>query len=176
MYTVLDIVFLAFFSGVSSFNQFIHELSLDSDVSSQEYLSGEEEGEEEEEEEEEEEDDGDEYEEYPKTTLSRRSRVPRAAFADYGRHQTDWILIPLQFLMGLPFRLFQLVYSGVSKTRSISGCQHPSQPHSPNGVQSLKDQIIHRATDRRRGVIEVEQKFLSLLLYVVFLTVYVCFS
>lgn len=171
MYTVLDIVFLAFFSGVSSFNQFIHELSLDSDVSSQEYLSGEE-GEEEE--------DGDEYEEYPKTTLSRSSRVPRAAFADYGRHQTDWILIPLQFLtqflMGLPFRLFQLVYSGVSKTRSISGCQHPSQPHSPNGVQSLKDQIIHRATDRRRGVIEVEQKFLSLLLYVVFLTVYVCFS
>ncbi|XP_017442614.1 uncharacterized protein LOC108347709 isoform X2 [Vigna angularis] len=134
-------------NGVSSFNQFIHELSLDSDVSSQEYLSGEEEGEEEEE-------DGDEYEEYPKTTLSGSSRVPRATFADYGRQQTDWILIPLQFLMGLPFRLFQLVYSRVSKPRSISGCQHPSQPHSPNGVQSLKDQIIHRATDRRRGVIE----------------------
>ncbi|KAG2411029.1 Triacylglycerol lipase [Vigna angularis] len=81
-------------------------------------------------------------------------KVPRATFADYGRQQTDWILIPLQFLMGLPFRLFQLVYSRVSKPRSISGCQHPSQPHSPNGVQSLKDQIIHRATDRRRGVIE----------------------
>ncbi|XP_022639919.1 lipase 3 isoform X2 [Vigna radiata var. radiata] len=132
-------------------------------MENQEYLSGEE-GEEEE--------DSDEYEEYPKTTLSRSSRVPRAAFADYGRHQTDWILIPLQFLtqflMGLPFRLFQLVYSGVSKTRSISGCQHPSQPHSPNGVQSLKDQIIHRATDRRRGVIEDLHLAMEIFIEVVF--------
>ncbi|ESW32353.1 hypothetical protein PHAVU_002G315000 [Phaseolus vulgaris] len=135
-------------NGASSFNQFIHELSVDSDVSSLEYSSGEEE------EDDEEEEDSDEYEEYPQSPLSQSSRASEATFTDYGRHQTDWILVPIQFLLGLPFRLFQLVYSGLSKPRAISVCQHHSQQHAPNRVQSLKDQIIHRATDRRRGVIE----------------------
>ncbi|CAJ1936925.1 unnamed protein product [Sphenostylis stenocarpa] len=133
-------------NGVSSFNQFIHELSVDSDLSSLEYSSGEEA--------EEYEEDRDEYEEYPQPPSSQSSGASGTTFTNYGGHQTGWILVSIRFLLGIPFRLFQLVFSGVSKRRVISGYQHPSQPHSPNRVPSLKDQIIHRATDKRRGVIE----------------------
>ena len=81
-------------NGVSSFNHFIHELSVDSDTSP-DYSS--------------EEEDSDRYE-YPASPASHCSRASEA----YNRHQMDW---------------FQR-------------------------MQSLKDQIIHRATDRRRGVVE----------------------
>ena len=145
---------------MSSFNQFIHELSVDSDVSSLEYSSGEE--------------DSDGYES-PESPSSQSSRASRASFSNYGWHQMDWmqcilrwIVVPVKFLLGIPFRLFQLAYSGVSKALSTSGNQQPSQVHSHNRVQSLKDQIIHRTTDRRRGVIEVVQQFLSIFIYIVF--------
>lgn len=140
---------------MSSFNEFIHELAVDSDVSSLEYSSGEE--------------DDDAYE-YPESPSSESSRASRVSFTDYGRHQMDWIqcillwiLVPVKFLLGIPFGLFQLVYSGVSKPLSISGNEHSSQSHSYARMQSIKDQIIHRTTDRRRGVVEVVQQFLSLL-------------
>ncbi|XP_057735080.1 uncharacterized protein LOC130950565 isoform X2 [Arachis stenosperma] len=81
-------------NGVSSFNHFIHELSVDSDTSP-DYSS--------------EEEDSDRYE-YPPSPASHCSRASEA----YNRHQMDW---------------FQR-------------------------MQSLKEQIIHRATDRRRGVVE----------------------
>lgn len=139
--------FFHFSSGVSSFNHFIHELSVDSDVSSLEYSSAE--------------DSDDGYEEYPESPSSQSSRASRA----------NWILVPIHLLLGIPFRLFQLAYSGsgVSKpSLAISANQHPSQSHFPNKVQSLKDQIIHRTTDRRRGIIEVVQLFSSLLICVVF--------
>lgn len=139
--------FFHFSRGVSSFNHFIHELSVDSDVSSLEYSSAE--------------DSDDGYEEYPESPSSQSSRASRA----------NWILVPIHLLLGIPFRLFQLAYSGsgVSKPPlAISANQHPSQSHFPNKVQSLKDQIIHRTTDRRRGIIEVVQLFLSLLFSVVF--------
>ncbi|KAG5041690.1 hypothetical protein AAZX31_05G217500 [Glycine max] len=118
--------------GVSSFNHFIHELSVDSDVSSLEYSSAE--------------DSDDGYEEYPESPSSQCSRASKP----------NWILAPIHFLLGIPFRLFQLAYSGsgLSEPPVISGNEHPSQPHFPNRVQSLKDQIIHRTTDRRRGIIE----------------------
>ncbi|XP_057422297.1 uncharacterized protein LOC130716117 isoform X2 [Lotus japonicus] len=133
-------------NGVSSFNHFIHELAVDSDTSSLEYSSGEEDM------------DGCEYLSSPS---SQGSRASRDSFADYGRRQVDWIQyillwiwVPIKFLLGIPFYLFQLVCSGVSRPISISGNQNSSQEHSNNRVQSLKDQIIHRATDRRRGIIE----------------------
>ena len=139
--------FFHFSSGVSSFNHFIHELSVDSDVSSLEYSSAE--------------DSDDGYEEYPESPSSQCSRASKP----------NWILAPIHFLLGIPFRLFQLAYSGsgLSEPPVISGNEHPSQPHFPNRVQSLKDQIIHRTTDRRRGIIEVVQLFLSLLFLVVLL-------
>lgn len=150
-------------SGVSSFNQFIHELAVDSDVSSVEYSSGEEYDE----------DDDDDGYDYPETPSSAGSRASsRASFTNYSRNHVDWIqyillwiLVSVKFLLGIPFRLFQLVYSGLSKPRSISENQHAAaQSHLHAKVQSLKDQIIHRTTDRRRGIIEVVKLFLSLLI------------
>lgn len=146
-------------SGVSSFNQFIHELSVDSDVESLDYLSGEE-------------DDDDGYDDYyPETPSSVSSRASsRASFNGYSRHRMDWIryillwiLITGKFVLGIPFRLFKLVYDGMSKPRSVSENQQSAQSHLHARVQTLKDQIIHRTTDRRRGIIEVVGPFLSLL-------------
>ncbi|KAK7398929.1 hypothetical protein VNO78_10103 [Psophocarpus tetragonolobus] len=120
-------------NGVSSFNH----LSLDSDASSLESSSGEE--------------DSDQHPESPS---------PQSSVTHYGTFHRIllWILVPIHFLLRIPFRLFQLPYSGsgVSKPPAISrtGNLHPPQYHSSNTVQSLKDQIIHRATDRRRGIIE----------------------
>jgi len=150
-------------SGVSSFNQFIHELAVDSDVSSVEYSSGEEYDE----------DDDDDGYDYPETPSSVGSRASsRASFTNYSRNHVDWIqyillwiLVSVKFLLGIPFHLFQLAYSGLSKPRSISENQHSgAQSHLHARVQSLKDQIIHRTTDRRRGIIEVVKLFLSLLI------------
>lgn len=153
----LILICLPYFpSGVSSFNQFIHELAVDSDVSSLEYLSGDE--------------DVDGYD-YPGTPSSASSRTSRASFTDNSRHHIDWIqyillwiLVPVKFLLGIPLRLCRLAYSVVSKPRSASGNQHSAHSHLHARVQSLKDQIIHRTTDRRRGIIEVVELFLSLLI------------
>ncbi|CAL0312456.1 unnamed protein product [Lupinus luteus] len=76
--------------GVSSFNQFIHELSVDSDTSSLEYSSGEE----------------DIY--GCESPQSQSSRASRASFSNYDRHHMDWIQ---QFSRdcNLCFHLFYLV-------------------------------------------------------------------
>lgn len=134
-------------NGVSSFNQFIHELSVDSDTSSPEYSS--------------EEEDSDRYDCPPSPAASHSSRTSGANFAKYNRRQMDWIqyilfwiLFPVKLLLGIPLHLFQLVYYGVSKALSLPGNQRPSRLHSHMRVHSLKDHIIHRTTDRRRGVVE----------------------
>ncbi|KAI4347158.1 hypothetical protein L6164_007997 [Bauhinia variegata] len=133
-------------NGVSSFNHFIHELSVDSDASSLEYSSGEEDS------------DGCEY---PTTPSSQSSRVSEASFTNHDRHCMGWIhyillwiLSPIKFLLGIPLYVFQLAYSRRSSVPSISGDQHSTRLHPPKRVQSLKDNIIHRTTDRRRGLIE----------------------
>lgn len=152
---------------MSSFNQFIHELAMDSDVSSLEYSSGEE--------------DADDYD-YPDTPSSASSRASRASSTNYGRRQVDWnwvqyillwISVPVKFLLAIPFHLFQLVYSMVSKPLSVRGNQRSAQSHSHARVQSLKDQIIHQTTDRRRGIVEVVKLFISLLSCVVFLYLFI---
>ncbi|OIW10041.1 hypothetical protein TanjilG_32781 [Lupinus angustifolius] len=127
-------------NGVSSFNQFIHELSVDSDTSSLEYSSGEEDIE---------------------SPQSQSSRASRASFSNYDRHHMDWIhyillwiLVPIKFLFGIPPFLFHLASSWLSKTLSVSVNQHPSQVHSHTTMQTLKDHIMHCTTDRRHGVIE----------------------
>ncbi|XP_027358019.1 uncharacterized protein LOC113867146 isoform X2 [Abrus precatorius] len=137
-------------NGVSSFNQFIHELSVDSDNSSPEYSSGEE--------------DTDTYTdeyEYPPSPAPQSSRTAEGGFTKYSRHKMDWIqyillwiLFPVKLLLRIPFLLFHLAYSRVSKAMSTSGNKRPSHLHAHKRMQSLKDHIIHRATDRRRGVVE----------------------
>lgn len=133
-------------SGVSSFNHFVHELSVDSDTSSIDNSSGEE-------------DSDDDI--YPLSPLSQSSRASRASsFKKHDRHQTGWIayiflwiLFPIKFLLGIPFHLYRLSYLG-SKSSSNPGSDH-SNLRSFRRVQTLKDHIVHRTTDRRRGVVEV---------------------
>ncbi|CAK8534177.1 unnamed protein product [Lathyrus sativus] len=134
-------------NGASSFNQFIHELSMDSDNSSLEYSSS---GEE----------DSDRYE-CPPSPASHSSRASEAAFARNSRHQMNWIqyillwiLLPVKFLLRIPFRLLHLAYFVVLKALHISREKRPSHLHAYRRVQSIKDQFIHRATDRRRGIVE----------------------
>ncbi|MED6218697.1 hypothetical protein PIB30_028783 [Stylosanthes scabra] len=127
--------------GVSSFNQYIHELSVDSDTSP-DYSS--------------EEEDNDRYE-YPPSPASHTSR----ASEPFNRVQMDWfhyillwILLPFKLLLAIPLRLFQLFYYAVLKALHIPSNHRPSRLHAHKRMLSLKDQIIHRATDRRRGVVE----------------------
>ncbi|KAH8491754.1 hypothetical protein H0E87_021381, partial [Populus deltoides] len=132
-------------NGVSSFNKFIHELPMDSDTSSMDYSSTEEDG------------DG----MYPPTPSSQCSRMSRASTFSRNRgHSTgwtiflfSWILFPLRFLLGIPIRFCRLFYIRRS-TASPRGSHHNSPLHTVNKIHSLRDHVIHRTTDRRRGVIE----------------------
>lgn len=129
-------------SGVSSFNQLIHDLSVDSDTSSVEYSSGEE-------------DDG--YSS-PATPRSQSSQVSWASSVkEYDNHWTvigymfSWISFPFKFLLGFPFWLCRLIFFRESRSQQA---QRPPHLHSPRKLPSLRDHFVHRATDRRRGVIE----------------------
>ncbi|XP_059453172.1 uncharacterized protein LOC132183776 [Corylus avellana] len=132
-------------NGVSSFNQFIHELSMDSDTSSVDYSSAEEDS---------------DLNIYPASPSSQSSRVSgSSASTKYDKHRTGWIrciffwiLLPAKFLLGIPVRLCHFVYNKGSKAPAISGSHR--RLHPIKRVRTLKDQIVHFTTDRRRGVIE----------------------
>ncbi|KAJ6359068.1 hypothetical protein OIU76_000724, partial [Salix suchowensis] len=132
-------------NGVSSFNKFIHELPMDSDTSSVDYSSAEEDG------------DG----MYPPTPSSQCSRMSRSStFSKNYGHSTgwtifffSWILFPLRFLLGVPIRFCRLFYIRRS-TASPRGSHQNSPLHGIKKIHSLRDHVIHRTTDRRRGVIE----------------------
>uniref|UniRef100_A0A5B6YR46 Partial AB-hydrolase lipase domain-containing protein n=2 Tax=Davidia involucrata TaxID=16924 RepID=A0A5B6YR46_DAVIN len=135
-------------NGVSSFNQFIHELSVDSDTSSSvDYSSGEEDT------------DGSIH---PASPLSQSSRVSRtSSFPKYDRRWTrffrcifSWILFPAKFLLEIPFRLYRTSYYRGSEAPTTTGSPRPSRLHSIKRAHILKDHVVQRATDRRRGVIE----------------------
>ena len=136
-------------SGVSSFNQFIHEFSVDSDTSSNvEYSFGDEDG------------NGNIH---PASPLSQSYRFSRASsFSKFDRHRThwircifSWILFPVKFLLGFPLYLFRTSFSRRSTIPAKTERFQPSPLHSTKRVHSLKDHFIQRTTDRRRGVIEV---------------------
>ncbi|XP_062116967.1 uncharacterized protein LOC133830881 isoform X2 [Humulus lupulus] len=131
--------------GVSSFNHFIHELSVDSDTSSIDASSGEE-----------------DYDDIcPASPFSQSSRASRSSsFSRHDRRRTGWIayifqwlLFPIKFLLGIPFHVYRLSYGG-SKSSSTLGSDQFSNLHSFKRVQTLKDHIVHRTTDKRRGVVE----------------------
>jgi hypothetical protein len=130
-------------SGVSSFNEFIHELSFDaSDAeSSSEYSTyGEEEY-------------GDPL--APSSPLSTSSRISRtSSFSKYDRrlvrfvrYVLSWMLWPITLLLWSPLVLLQLFRErqGRSGTSSAVGRK----------TLLVKEHVVQRATDRRRGVIEV---------------------
>ncbi|KAL5722220.1 hypothetical protein ACHQM5_005766 [Ranunculus cassubicifolius] len=135
-------------NGVSSFNEFIHELSVDSDTSSIECTS-----------------DDEYYDEdsSPSTPQSHDSHILRAnSFSRYDRNQTRWIryiffwiLWPVRFFWGIPFWILGSSRIRWSTTPGTSGVPQQSHPHSPKKkFHIFKDHIVHRTTDRRRGVVE----------------------
>ncbi|XVE64077.1 hypothetical protein DITRI_Ditri07aG0072300 [Diplodiscus trichospermus] len=133
-------------NGVSSFNQFIHELSVDSDTSSIDYSSRE--------------DNLDGI--FPALASSYGSRISRTStrfnqnwhWTDWMAYIFSWILLPARFLLGIPFLLFRLFNIRKSRSSSDPGSPRPMHFHSFRKAQSSKDHVVHHTTDRRRGVIE----------------------
>ncbi|CAI9113626.1 OLC1v1014261C1 [Oldenlandia corymbosa var. corymbosa] len=134
-------------NGASSFNQLIHDLSVDSDTSSSQDNSSDEEYSE---------------EHVPGSPLSQTSRVSRSpSFTKRDRRHTSWIrcifmwlLLPLKLLFRIPFYLCNLTSCWISNPPTAPRSPRPSYLHSPRRRQSLKDHFVQRATDQRRGVVE----------------------
>ena len=134
-------------NGVSSFNHFVHELSVDSDTSSSDYSSG---------------DDNDGA--LPASpSSSQSSRLSWAsASANPETHWTEWITFLLWWLI-FPFRILIWIPQYFLRLFSKRSARAPSSPRrnqrSPrprvSKTMSSKDHDVpNRATDRRRGVIE----------------------
>lgn len=136
-------------NGVSSFNQFIHEHSIDSDTSSSsvDYSSEEE----------------DEYTDEticPPSPLSQSSRVSRARslsrrnrhWIHWFRYIISWLLFPIKFMLGLPLFIYAL--SRGSRASRTSESFQSSHVQARKRLHTLRDQVIQSATDRRRGVVE----------------------
>lgn len=140
-------------NGVSSFNQFVHELSVESDsASSVDYSSGEDV-------------DGDEYDDdddyiSPASPSSQSSRYSRAS--SYSKRKKNWtrriycivmwLLLPARLMLGIPYYLYSMLSSkDMQEPASSDGSLQTSQVHA--GRKGL-DHFVQRATDRRRGVIE----------------------
>lgn len=122
---------------------------MDSDTSSLDYSSAEEDG---------------DPNLYLSSPSSQGSGVSGAStFSKYDTHWMGWIrciffwiLLPAKWLLGIPVYLFRNIYNGGSTAPAISGSHQPSDLRRVKRVQTLRrDHIVHRTTDRRRGVIEV---------------------
>ncbi|KAG2242975.1 hypothetical protein Bca52824_095194 [Brassica carinata] len=133
-------------NGVSSFNRFIHELSLDSDTSILEYSSLEDD--------EEEDSDGIST---PPSPLSQTSLRSWASLPEYYEsHWTDWItfivwlvLLPARILLWVPFYLLRLFCRQDSPMSPRRRYRRSSRP-----IPGKEHHVPIRTTDRRRGVIE----------------------
>ncbi|KAA8541178.1 hypothetical protein F0562_025215 [Nyssa sinensis] len=131
-------------NGVSSFNEFIYELSVDSDTSSSVNYSSDSDG-------------GIQL----ASPLSQSSRVSRASsFTKYDkgwmcliRCVFSWILFPAKFLLEILFRLCHKSYYRGSEAPTTPGSLQLSHLHSIKKARLLKDHV-QCATDRRRGIIE----------------------
>ncbi|XP_052167179.1 uncharacterized protein LOC127784037 [Oryza glaberrima] len=136
-------------SGVSSFNEFIHELSVDSDGESvTDSIPGD-----------------DENEDFicPSSPLSQSSRLSHtSSFSRRDRrlrrpirYAISWILWPVRFLVSLLVILFNAIKFRIMQTSN----KPPESPHISRNFRSrrglhIKDQVLQRTTDRRRGVVE----------------------
>ncbi|CAN6938458.1 unnamed protein product [Brassica oleracea] len=132
-------------NGVSSFNHFIHELSVDSDTSSLDYSSGEEDS------------DGPP----PASPSSQCSRLSWASVSAKSEgHWSEWItfilwwlILPLRILLWVPQYFLRLFFKRSSRTpASPRRSQH--RPRFSKTNSSKYHDVPNRATDRRRGVVE----------------------
>ncbi|XP_034595153.1 uncharacterized protein [Setaria viridis] len=136
-------------SGVSSFNEFIHELSADSDTESvADSITGD-----------------DENEEFvcPPSPLSQSSRLSRASsfgrrdrrLRRHIRYAVSWILWPLRFFISLLLVLFSAIKFRIIRSSSKSAeTPHYSRSSPAKRSFHIRDQFLQRTTDRRRGVFE----------------------
>ncbi|KAI4302572.1 hypothetical protein MLD38_038300 [Melastoma candidum] len=147
--------------GVSSFNEFIHDLSIDlDDSSSLDYSSAE--------------DDLDE--DTCHSPSSQGSRMSRASsYSRNRRHKTtwtaliiSWLLIPVKLLLALLSYLFFFPFTRKQGPTAKSKAQMSPHVNSLKKIQTLRDQFIQRATDRRRGVIEDIQLGLEIFIEAIF--------
>ncbi|CAA7032468.1 unnamed protein product [Microthlaspi erraticum] len=145
-------------NGVSSFNQFIHELSVDSDTSSLEYSS---------------EEDSNGMSTPPSSPLSQGSLRAWATLpANYESHWTEWVtsilwlvLIPSRVLLWVLLSLFGRQNSPTSpRTRY----KHSSRPYFSKLIPGKGHHVPNRTTDRRRGVIEDLQVNIEIYIETVF--------
>lgn len=137
-------------SGVSSFNEFIHELSVDSDAESvADSVTGD-----------------DDHEEFvcPPSPLSQSSRLSHASsfgrrdrrLRRHIRYAVSWILWPLRFFLSLIFILFNAIkFRMVRSTAKGAETPHLSRTGLAKKSFHIRDQFLQRTTDRRRGVFEV---------------------
>ena len=147
-------------SGVSSFNQFIHELSVDSDTESvADSITGD--------------DDNEEFV-CPPSPLSQSSRLSHASsFSRRDRrlrrhiiYAVSWILWPLKFFISLLLILFNAIKYRIVRS-SAKSAESPHLSRNSPGKRSfhIRDQFLQRTTDRRRGVFEVVFEFLVVSLF-----------
>ncbi|XP_072968894.1 uncharacterized protein [Typha angustifolia] len=149
-------------NGVSSFNKFIHELSVDSDVSSSTDSTSEE--------------DNEEYT-YPASPMSQSSRLSHtSSFTRYDRRVTrfirrllSWFLWTATILLWLPLTLFQSARFQREQTVSIYNPENHqlSGPHLTVKSVHVKDHV-QCTTDRRRGVFEDLQLAIEIFIESVF--------
>ncbi|CAL4963421.1 unnamed protein product [Urochloa decumbens] len=136
-------------SGVSSFNEFIHELSVDSDTESvADSITGD--------------DDNEEFV-CPPSPLSQSSRLSRASsfgrrdrrLRRHIRYAVSWILWPLRLLISLLLILFNAIKFRIVRS-SAKSAETPHHSRSSPAKRSfhIRDQFLQRTTDRRRGVFE----------------------
>ena len=147
-------------SGVSSFNEFIHELSVDSDTESvADSITGD--------------DDNEEFV-CPPSPLSQSSRLSHASsFSRRDRrlrrhiiYAVSWILWPLRFFISLLLILFNAIkYRIVRSSAKSAESPHLSRNSPAKRSFHIRDQFLQRTTDRRRGVFEVVFEFLFVSLF-----------
>ncbi|XP_076892756.1 uncharacterized protein LOC143544559 [Bidens hawaiensis] len=133
--------------GVSSFNSFVHELSVDLDTISSriEHPS-----------EADMEDDDDAY--VPSTPLTPNIILSRAtSFAKRERKRRHWmvsvimfLLIPARLMFGIPFYFCKRIFNKGARSHTVN---HRAVS-SANATKKALDHVVQRATDRRRGIIE----------------------
>uniref|UniRef100_UPI001CB939F3 gastric triacylglycerol lipase-like n=1 Tax=Erigeron canadensis TaxID=72917 RepID=UPI001CB939F3 len=133
-------------SGVSSFNSFVHDLSVNYDsTSGLEYSSG---------------DDIDDYDNAyicPATPITPAFRFTRApSFKLERNRRRHWIisiimflLLPARIILGIPFYILKKIFD-----RGITARTTTHKRVRTSQTKKALDHVVQRTTDRRRGIIE----------------------
>ncbi|CAN1788077.1 Lipase lipl-1 [Linum perenne] len=136
-------------NGVSSFNKFVHELPTDSDddndtLNNDPIIN--------------EEDKGIHsgsplYHRRPLQVRTSKKQMRNNASSGIIALMYSWVQIPFKLLVTIPLFIFHILYDRKMTTRTHKASSSSCSTPTPKGHAS-RDQVIHRATDKRRGIIE----------------------